>query len=368
MGRLNVLVFATSCFLFLFSNKGIAQNSSLKKFNKAERVLERMVRKRKVSGLAITVSKNHDVVWSKGVGYANIKRKIPINPDSTVFRIGSASKPIAAIALLKAVDEGLISLDSSVYKYVPYFPKKKYDITIKQLGAHLSGIRSYKGNEFKSNKPMGIKEGIAFFKNDSLMFKPGTSYAYSSYNWNLISLAIQEQAKEPFEDFVKTRVLIPFNMQNTFADKNQNIKGKAVFYKKEGRRRFKPVVEVNNYFKLASGGYLASSKDINAFGNALLNKVLIDPNQLKPFVTAQNIQNYPLASTYYGIGFQVSYDSSGRPYFGHIGNGLGGYAIFYVYPKTNVVITILANCSNPHSDKMFNKLIDAIFKTLQNNN
>ncbi|NJX14861.1 serine hydrolase domain-containing protein [Tamlana crocina] len=359
------LVITTFCAICLFPGKSVAQSQSLNRFKKAERVLESMVRKRKVPGMAITVSKNQQVVWSKGVGFADIKKKIPISSEHTVFRIGSISKPIAAIALLRGVEKGLIALDSSIYKYVPYFPKKQYDITVKQLGTHTSGIRSYKGNEFKSNKPLSIKEGISFFQNSSLGFKPGTNFIYSSYNWNLISLAIIEQANVAFEDFVKTEVLLPFRMEQTFADKNQNLRGKAVFYQKKGRRRFKPVEKVNNYFKLASGGFLSTSQDINAFGNALLKMLSVSPNRLKEFTTAQKIKiNKALTSTYYGVGFQVSNDSSGRPYFGHIGNALGGYGVFYVYPETNVVVSILANCSNPNSQKMYDKLINKIFEVL----
>ncbi|MFI1743457.1 serine hydrolase domain-containing protein [Thalassobellus sediminis] len=352
--------------MFSFFNQLFAQNT-FGEFNKAERIVEKIIRRHKVPGLAITVSKNQEVVWSQGFGYSDLKNKTPVNPKTTIFRIGSISKPIASIALLNAVEEGLIMLDSSVYNYVPYFPKKEYDITIRQLGGHLSGIRNYKGNEFKNNKPLTIREGVKLFENDSLLFKPGTNYAYTSYNWNLISLAIQEQAKIPFEEFVETRVLTPFQMKKTFSDKNEALEGKAVFYKKVGRKRFKPVREVNNYFKLASGGYLSTSEDINILGNALLKGSLVNKNQLKPFIIAQKTKNSVSKSTYYGLGFQVSYDSSGRFYFGHIGNGLGGYGIFYVYPDQEVVISILINCSNPNIDKKFDKLIDTIFESIELN-
>lgn len=366
MRKLNQLTFVVCCFTCLLFNSLMAQDVSSSRFNKAERIVKRIIRKRKVPGLAITVSKYRKVVWSKGFGFADINNNIPVNPDSTIFRIASISKPIAAIALLKAVEEGLINLDSSLYNYVPYFPRKEYDITIKQLGTHTSGIRGYKGSEFKNNKSLNIREGVAFFEADTLLFKPGTNNTYTSYNWNLISLAIQEEARLPFEDFVKLRVLKPFKMEKTVADTNQPVEGKAVFYRKEGRK-FLPVDEVNNYFKLASGGYLATSRDINTFGNALLNDSLIRPNQLKPFVTAQHIDDGLSTSTYYGIGFQVSYDSGGRPCFGHIGNGLGGYGIFYVYPKHGVVLSVLVNTSNPKIDGMFDKLIDKVFDTLQIN-
>ena len=363
MKTLHQSILVVSVIIFSFFNQLFAQNTS-GEFNKAERIIDRIIRRHKVPGLAITVSKNQEVVYSQGFGYADLKNKILINPSNTIFRIGSVSKPIAALALLKTIEEGLIMIDSSVYNYIPYFPKKRYDITIKQLGGHLSGIRNYKGNEFKNNKPFSIREGIKLFEDEPLLFKPGTNYAYTSYNWNLISLAIQEQAKIPFEEFVKTRVLTPFQMKKTFPDKNQALEGKAVFYRKVGRRRFKPESEVNNFFKLASGGYLSTSEDINKFGNAILRFFFNNPNPLKPFITAQKTKDGVSKSTYYGIGFQVSNDSSGRFYFGHIGNGLGGYGIFYVYPEQGVVISILANCSNPNIDKKFDKLIDAIFDAL----
>lgn len=349
-------------YLCLFGNNLLAQ-SNYNDFSEAERIINKYIRKNKVPGLAITVSKDGNIVWSKGFGFADISNEIMVNPDSTIFRIGSVSKPIAALALLKIVEDGLIALDSSVYHYVSYFPEKKYDITIKQLGTHLSGIRNYKDNEFKINKPLSIREGISLFEHDTLLFKPGSNFAYTSFNWNLISLAIQEQSQVPFEDFVQSRVLWPFKMTRTFPDKNQDLEGKAVFYKKVGRRQFKPESNVNNYYKLASGAYLSTASDLNKFGNALLNDSLVNHNQLKPFITIQYINNDLSKSTFYGIGFQVSYDADGRAYFGHIGNGLGSYSILYVYPEYNVVLAILINSSYPKGEKIFNKLINYVFES-----
>ena len=361
--KLHRIIIVLSYMMFSFFNQLFAQ-TDVKEFSKAERIIKKMIRKRKVPGLAITISKNQKVVWSEGYGFADRKKKIPIYPDSTFFRIGSVSKPIAAIGLLNALQEQLIALDTSIYNYVPYFPKKQYDITIRQLGGHLSGIRNYKGNEFKNNKPLSIREGVALFENDSLLFEPGTDYFYTSYNWNLISLAIQEQSKLPFEEYIKTRVLNPFKMNSTVPDKQDDtLVNKAVFYRKIGRRRFKQVGKVNNYFKLAGGGYLSTSEDINKFGNALLNDALVSQEQLRPFITSQSTIDNKL--TYYGLGFQASYDHAGRTYFGHVGNGLGGYGIFYVYPEKAVVISILMNCSNPNIDEQFNALIDEIFEALE---
>ncbi|MFH4968768.1 serine hydrolase domain-containing protein [Gaetbulibacter sp. M240] len=357
------IILTHGCFIIIFFSSFLFSQNNSNNFEKAERIIKKILNKQKVPGLAITVSKNQNIVWSQGFGYSDLENKVPVDPKKTLFRVGSISKPITAVALMKTIEEGLISLDSSIYCYVPYFPIKKHDISIEQLGAHLSGIRNYKGNEFLSNESLSIKEGVSIFKNDSLIFKPGSDFAYTSYNWNLISLAIQEQAKMSFEDYVKTRVILPFKMKSTFADENEVLPYKAIFYGKAGRKNFKPQPEVNNYSKLGSGGYLSTSEDINRLGRVMLNDTLVNPEQLKSFITAQKTDDG--ISTYYGIGFEVSYDHKGRPYYGHVGNGLGGYGIFYVYPKQNIVLSILVNCSNPNIDRLFNKLIDAVFESLQ---
>lgn len=342
--------------MFSFITQLFSQNND--GFDKANRILEKLVRKKKVPGIAITVTKKGETVLSKGYGYSNVEKKISVDPTATIFRIGSVSKPIAASGLAKMVEEERIDLEKSIHKYIADFPKKQYDFTIKQLGGHLAGIRNYKGNEFMNNEPLSIKAGVKLFENDPLLFQPGKDYAYTSYSLNLIALAIEETKGLPFEAYIQNTVLNPLEMFNTQPDKKEEIENKATFYLKPKKRRFTVAPEVDNYFKLAGGGYLSTSVDIAKLGNAYLKDDFL-PNQIKnEFITSQEIG---AQKTYYGIGWQASYDHKGRAYYGHIGNGLGGYGIFYVYPDSETVISILMNSSNPDLDKKFNQVIDAVF-------
>ena len=334
-------------------------------FEKADRVLKKLVRKKKIPGIAITITKNGSTQYSKGYGYADLEKETLVDPAITIFRVGSVSKPIAAAGLAKMVANGQLKLSDSIHNCVSYFPKKHLDFTLKQLGGHLAGIRNYKGNEFMNNKPLTIKEGVALFEKDSLLFKPGEGYFYTSFSWNLLSLAMQEVAKKPFEDIVKDEVLIPLGLSKTFPDKQQEVTDKAVFYRKKRRREFVEASPVNNFFKLAGGGYLSTSEDISKLGNAYLTNEFLSKQVKEEFVTSQRIGD---KLTYYGVGWQASYDHKNRPYFGHIGNGLGGYGIFYVYPEENIVVSILMNCSNPNQDKKFHKIIDAVFDELKEEN
>ena len=349
--------------MFSFINNLFGQQD--KGFKKVERVLEKLVRKKKVPGIAITITKNGSTQYSKGYGFADLEKKLLVDPAITVFRVGSVSKPIAATGLAKMVAKNQIKLSDSIYNCVSYFPKKNFDFTIKQLGGHLAGIRNYKGSEFMNNKPLTIKEGVALFENDSLLFQPGKGYSYTSYSWNLLSLAMQEVAQKPFENIVKDEVLIPLGLNSTCPDKQQEVVNKAVFYRKKRRREFVEATPVHNFFKLAGGGYLSTSEDVAKLGNAYLTDEFLSKQVKEEFVTSQNIDD---KLTYYGVGWQTSYDHKNRPYFGHVGNGLGGYGIFYVYPKENIVVSILMNCSNPNQDKKFHKIIDAVFDELTGEN
>jgi len=350
------------CLLCMFSFISDLFGQEEKGFKKVDRILKKLVQKKKVPGVAITISKNGITTFSKGYGYADLESELPINPSTTIFRVGSVSKSISATGLAKMVANSQIHLEDSIHNCIKSFPKKKYDFTIKQLGGHLAGIRNYKGNEFMNNKPLTIREGVALFENDALLFQPGESYSYTSYSWNLLSLAMQEVAQKPFETIIEDEVLIPLGLHHTCPDKQEEVLNKAVFYRKKRRRKFVEVAPVHNFYKLAGGGYLSTSEDISKLGNAYLNPNFLSKKIMEEFTTSQKIGDN---LTYYGVGWQASYDHNNRPCFGHVGNGLGGYGIFYVYPESEVVISILMNCTNPNQDKKFHKIIDAVFEEIQ---
>ncbi|NHF60930.1 beta-lactamase family protein [Flavobacteriaceae bacterium TP-CH-4] len=335
----------------LFAKKRIlGDDTRLEGLVKADDLLADLVNQQKIPGLSVTVLEEGKTIFQKGYGHADLEAKTRIIPEETVFRVASVSKPIAATALAHMVVEGIIDLDASFRTYVPYYPKKKYDFTIRQLASHTAGIRSYRGTEYGLNRPYSIKEGIDLFKNDPLLFEPGTGYHYNSYDWVLISLAMQEASGIPFVEYVHEKVLEPLGMDHTFAptakkgsDTWPGAHRLATSYSRN-RLGFREAIPVNNHYKLAGGGYLSTSGDIAKLGQAYLEGKILDKKTLQPFLTSQNINGTP---TYYGLGWQVSEDTKGRSYYGHVGNGVGGYSNFFVYPNEQMVVAILINCTDP---------------------
>ncbi|NNJ88661.1 MAG: beta-lactamase family protein [Eudoraea sp.] len=307
-------------------------------------LLQELVESGKVPGMAVTVLKKGEKIFQRGYGYADIEKKVKVDPGKTLFRIASASKPIAATALAKMVADKKIQLDTSFYEYVPYFPKKEYDFTIRQLASHTAGIRGYRGKEYALNKPYSIKESLEVFQDDPLEFAPGTDYLYTSFDWVMISLAMEEVSGMSFSEYVKKEVLDPLGMHSTYVE----YPGVARIHKATPytRRRsgFRLAIPVDNQYKLAGGGYLSTSQDLAKLGIAILDNFLIPLEIKAEFLTAQWIKG---KSTYYGLGWQVSEDAKGRPFIGHVGNGIGGYSNFLVYPEEEVVIALLINCTDP---------------------
>lgn len=350
--------------LFTARKDGL-DKTQLQEIEKTDDLLNSLIKEKKIPGLAITVLNKGELFFQKGYGYADLKDNKKINPKRTIFRVASVSKNIAATALAHMVKDGIIDLDASLYEYVPYFPKKKYDFTIRQLAGHTAGIRGYRGKEYGLNESYYIKDSLRIFKDDELLFKPGTNYHYNSFDWVLISLAMQEASGVPFEEYVQEKVLKPLDLQNTFPE---NIRSSAVetfekydhdlatFYSRK-RTGFRKAIPVNNQYKLAGGGYLSTSDDIANFGQAYLNNEVLDKTVISEFLTSEHIYGSP---TYYGLGWQVSEDKKGRAFYGHVGNGVGGYSNLFIYPKEQMVFSILINCTNPRIQDILDNSIDMI--------
>jgi CubicO group peptidase (beta-lactamase class C family) len=166
------------------------------------------------------------------------------------------------------MDNGLLDLDESIYSYVPDFPRKEYDFTVRQVGGHIAGIRHYNGSEFILNKKMSIVEGLDIFKTSPLKFKPGTDYSYSTYGWNLLSVVVQNASKTAFNKYMNDNVFTPLNMANTTLDlSDQDMPNRTLFYNKTNAGDITLGPEVSNEFKAAGGGFVSTSEDLIKFGN-----------------------------------------------------------------------------------------------------
>lgn len=308
-----------------------------------------------IPGMAISISKNGNMIYSDGFGYSNIEKETKVNPDQTQFRIASISKSLTALAMAKLVDDDKLDFNKSVYTYLPNYPKKKYDFTVKQVAGHIAGIRHYKGSEFILNKQMTITEGLDIFKNDPLLFKPGTKYNYSTYGWNLLSAVVQNAAQKPFTDYMDEAVFEPLKMRKTVLETvDKEFPFKTAFYRKTNQGKIILGPEVNNEFKAAGGGFLSTSEDLILFGNEIIDPILIKNETITKLITPQTLGNGK--KTTYGIGFVTNKSKNGTARYSHSGGGIGATALLLMYPEERIVIAILTNLSGVKIRDLGNKL------------
>src|SRR5260370_39474132 len=131
-----------------------------------------------VPGIGAAVVLEGEPTWSAGFGMADLEDFAPVT-SSTLFRLGSISKPVTATAILQLWEHGKLDLDVPIQKYCPAFPEKESPITTRQLLGHLRGIRHYNGDgkgdipEDSARHFAAMHESLTMFAGDPLVAKPG---------------------------------------------------------------------------------------------------------------------------------------------------------------------------------------------------
>lgn len=329
---------------FLFGFTQTLGNLQDEKIKVAKKVAESFLKENKIPGMAISVSKNGKIIWSEGFGFSDVELKTEVSPSETQFRIASISKPITATALAKLFDDGKLDFDESIYTYIPDFPKKEYDFTVRQVGGHIAGIRHYKGQEFILNKKMTIVEGLDIFKDDPLQFKPGSDFSYSTYGWNLLSVVVQNAAQTPFNDYMQETIFKPLKMDFSTLDlSDSDMPNRTKFYRKTNANKIVLGPQVSNEHKVAGGGFLSTSDDLVKFGNEIIAPQILSEASIKELVTPLTLDSGE--STNYGIGFGFGTTKKETLKYGHTGGGIGASTLLRMYPEENIVISILTNLS-----------------------
>ena len=311
----------------------------------ARKYIQDSLKTSKIPGVSITVSVNGEVVWSEGFGYADLEQNVPVTSE-TKFRVGSVSKPLTAAGLALLYEKGKINLDTLVQAYVPSFPQKRYPVTLRQLAGHISGIRHYRGQEMILAKRFStVEEGLSIFRDDSLLFEPGTRFSYSSHAWNLISAAVEGASKEDFLGYMKRQVFLPLGMANTIADYTDSlIAGRARWYTTDSLDHVINAPYVDNSYKWAGGGFLSTTGDLVKFGNAMLSGSILKPSTTAMMFTSQKLKDG--RETNYGIGWFVRKDRNRRQVVSHTGGSVGGTAHLLLYPEQQLVVALLVNSDN----------------------
>lgn len=295
-------------------------------------------------GASVTVVRNGHVVWSEGFGFADLEQQVPVTP-LTRFRIGSVSKSLTSIALGRLLEDGRLDLDQPIQKYLPDYPVKRWPVTTRQLGGHLAGVRHYRGeNELVVHTSYAeVGPSLAIFKDDSLLFEPGTRFSYSSFGYNLLSAVLEAAASTRFLDLMQHAVFDAAEMRHTVPDYVDSlVPNRARWYTLAARSRgIINAPATDNSYKWAGGGFLSTTDDLALFGDALLHGRVLKPETVRTLWTSQTTRAGQ--ATGYGIGWFTDTDKAGRRRISHSGGSVGGTAYLLIYPDQDLIVSVLVN-------------------------
>jgi len=304
-----------------------------------------------VPGTSAAVAVKGQIVFSTGVGFADLENMVHAG-TSSVYNIGSVSKINTAIAVMQLLEQGHISLDDPIQKYVPAFPDKGSPITIKHLMTHTAGIRHYRDFEGeRSTKRYTLDEGFALFKDDPLLFKPGESWFYSSYGVNLLQAVIEKASSLPFEQYMTQRVWGPAGMLSTALDVPERVvPNRTKSYElRRGKLQNYPFTDLSYIY--AGGGMISTAEDLVRLGVALnhgrLLKAYTVALMYKPYldpVMRYAANGKPARMEFaQGLLWRVFTDAAGRTFVNHCGSVRGAGACLVNYPAEDVVVAIAYN-------------------------
>jgi CubicO group peptidase (beta-lactamase class C family)/D-alanyl-D-alanine dipeptidase len=203
--------------------------------------LEREVRAKGLPALSIALVDDQEIVWARGFGYQDPDNKIPATAD-TVYRVGSVSKPVMALALMLLVQMGLIDLDAPVTRYLPDFrPENPHGkkITLRHLLSHRSGLvrESPVGNYFDASNP-SLADMVKSLNGTKLVFAPEQRTSYSNAAVSVAGYVLERTQKEPFAKYMDRVLLRPLGMTHSGYELTPELKkhlAKATMWTYHGR-------------------------------------------------------------------------------------------------------------------------------------
>jgi CubicO group peptidase (beta-lactamase class C family) len=313
--------------------------------------------------ISMAVVKDGRIVWSGGDGLADLEHDVPARAD-TIYRIGSITKTITAVAVLQLVEQGLVGLDDTLDKYIPKYPKERSSvITVRHILTHTSGIRHY-------HYERGEKEGLPpqYFPNSAeafniygvaeepLLFEPGTSTTYSTYAFRLLGDVIEKSSGVTWEAYLRDRIFRPAGMTSSRVEHPlEVVPRRAAHYRRAGLGNpregighpWPPSAQLINApyvdfsYKWAAAAVLSTAEDLARYDIAIGNGTLLKPTTVDLMHTPHKMpdgKNGP-----YGLGWRVNTDGNSRTWVSHGGGTTGQTSHILRYPAGRISVSVVSN-------------------------
>ncbi len=295
-------------------------------------------------GCAIAIVKNGTVVHKRRYGMANLEYDIPITPAS-IFHVASISKQFTAFSILLLENEGKISLDDDIRKYLPELPDYGKKITIRHLIHHTSGLKDQWelliAAGWRMDDIITQKQLLEVIQNQkSLNFDPGEKHLYSNTGYTLLAEIVERISGKPFTQFTKEKIFDPLGMTQThFHDDNEWIvKNRTYPFRPAGKCVYKH--DRLNFSNVGATSLFTTVEDFakwdqNFYHGKVGGKILIDKMHETEKLNNGKEINYAC-----GLGIR---DYKGQKAVSHTGGDAGYRGIYIRFPEHNFSVILFSN-------------------------
>jgi CubicO group peptidase (beta-lactamase class C family) len=321
---------------------------------------------RGLPGIVVGVVSDQQLVWARGFGYADVKAKIPMSPE-TKFRMASHSKLFTAIAIMQLREEGKLRLDDAVEKYLPWFkaaPAGDDDgqITIEQLLSHSSGLQREAGDHWVSYEFPTADQLKRLYADRKAAFAPSVRWKYSNLAYSVAGMVIEQVTAQKWADYVDHNIFQPLGMTSSSVDKN--VSGLAVPYGRrmpDGTREVLPFVDARGM--AAATGITSNLADMAKFVSANFRRgarggaQVVSSGSWREMHRVRSVEeNWTSGS---GLGFDISRINN-RTWTGHGGGYPGNTTQTFLQLDDKVGVIVLTNTNDSNPGDIARQLIATV--------
>lgn len=309
-------------------------------------------------GCAVGIERAGQPILERAYGAADLEHGVANRVD-TVFEAGSVSKQFTAASVLLLVQDGRLSLQDSVRKYVPELPDYTAPITIAELLGHTSGLRDWGGVEDIAGWPRGDRvysmDDILHIADlqKALNYKPGAAWSYTNTGYNLLAIIIERVSGKKLPEFSRERIFVPLGMtHSTWRDDFRRVvRDRAIAYS-AGTGGYLQNMPFEN--SIGNGGLLTTVGDLLVWNRAL------SQGALGAFVTAE-LQRRSILNDGRAVDYARGLFIERYRGFAEVSHGgaTGGYRAWLGrYPDQHLSIALLCNAAEARTPTLAHAVAD----------
>ena len=297
---------------------------------------------KKAASYAVGVVKDGRLILARGYGFADLENEVPATAE-TVYRLGSITKQFTALAIMQLAEQGKLSVDDDLTKFLPDYPTAGHKVTVHHLLNHTSGIQSYTIQpDFRkvTRQDLSHEELLARFKDKPFDFEPGAKWQYNNSGYYLLGMIIEKVSGKSYGDYLEEHVFRPLNMSATrYGHMRSIIPHRAAGYRLEdGQLANDDAMSMNP--PGAAGALVSNVLDLIKWHQALEAGDLLSSSSYETMYRATKLAD---GSTHpYGYGWGLG-ELGGHRKLSH-GGGINGFSTMIArYPDDRLAVIVLSN-------------------------